>query len=106
MVVTEVLTAVGRGVNLGVAVFVGVGRGVFFAGEGEAVGVAVRVAVGDGGGPSDTVRVSSLKPGLGVAVDDDEEPPPVQLSRIAPKTNNTTGVTTSHLSHRVINIES
>ena len=93
-VVTDVLVAAGRGVKVGVGVlFFGV-----FAG--------VTVAVGDGGGPSDTVRVSSLKPGLGVAVDDDEELPPVQLRRIAPKTNNTTGVTTSHLSHRVINIES
>ena len=56
LVVTDVLMAVGRGVNSGVAVFVGVGRGVFFAGVCVAVGVGVRVAVGDGGGPSEMVR--------------------------------------------------
>jgi hypothetical protein len=96
--------AVGRGVNTGVDVFVGVGRGVFFAGVCVAVGVAVRVAVGDGGGPSEIVRAWSLKPGPEVVVEV-EELPPVQLRKIAPKTNNTTGETTSHLSHRDINIE-
>ena len=100
------LTAVGRGVNKGVGDFVGVGRGVFLAGVNEAVGVAVRVAVGDGGGPFEIVRAWSLKPGPVVVVVEVEELPPVQLRKIAPKTNNTTGETTSHLSHRDINIES
>ena len=44
LVVTDVLVAAGRGVNVGV--------GVFFFG----VCAGVTVAVGDGGGPSDTVR--------------------------------------------------
>jgi len=57
LVVTDVLRAVGRGVNLGVGVgFTGVGLGVFDAGVKVAVGVAVSVAVGDGGGPSDIAR--------------------------------------------------
>ena len=43
LVVTDVLVASGRGVNVGV--------GVFFLGVGPIV-----VAVGDGGGPSDIVR--------------------------------------------------
>jgi hypothetical protein len=43
---------------------------------------------------------SSEKPGPGVAVDVPPPPLPLQLSIIAPKTNNTTGATTSHLSHR------
>ncbi len=93
LVVTDVLVAAGRGVNVGVGViFLGVLEGVM-------------VPVGDGGGPSDMVRDSSLKPGLGVAVAVVEPLPPLQLRKIAPKTNNTTGETTSHLSHRDINIE-
>ena len=94
LVNTEVLVAAGRGVNVGV--------GVFFLGVVEAVGVGIC----GGGDPSDIVRDLSLKPGLGVAVALVEPLPPVQLRKIAPETNNTTGETTSHLSHRDINIES
>ena len=82
---TFVLVAAGRGVNVGVAL------GVF-------VGDAEEVKVGVAGGPFAIVMEVSEKPGLGVAVDVPLLPPP-QLSRIAPKTNNPTGVTTSHLSH-------
>lgn len=86
---TVVLVAAGRGVNVGVilGVFVGVADG---SGEAVKVGVA--------GGPFAIVMESSEKPGVGDAV---EVPllPPLQLSRTAPKTNNTTGAATSHLSH-------
>src|ERR1019366_348846 len=75
-----VLVAAGRGVNVGVTV----GLGVLL----------------EGGGPSAIVMESSEKPGPGVAVDVPPPPLPLQLSIIAPKTNNTTGATTSHLSHR------
>ena len=87
------LVAAGRGVKVGV--------GVFFFGVVE----GVVLFVGDGGGPFEIFRAWSLKPGPVVVVEV-EELPPVQLRKIAPKTNNTTGETTSHLSHRDINIES
>jgi hypothetical protein len=86
-----VLVAAGRGVNVGVGIL-GVFVGVFDdIGDGVNVGVA--------GGPFAIVIDCSEKPGALVAVG---VPllPPLQLRRIAPKTNNTTGVTTSHLSHR------
>jgi hypothetical protein len=77
----------GRGVKVGVIL-------------GDLVGVADAFGVaGVGGGPLAIVIESSPKLG--------PEPvvvplllPPVQLNRIAPKTNKTTGVITSHLSHR------
>jgi hypothetical protein len=98
-VVTDVLVAAGRGVNVGV--------GVFFLGVrvGVALGSGVGTNVGDGGGPSEMVKDSSEKPAVGVGVAADEPLPPEQLRKIAPKTNNTTGEITSHLSHRDINIE-
>jgi hypothetical protein len=89
--------AVGRAVNVGVVDGVGffVWVGVV---DGAAVMVGVKVAVG--GGPSAITIASSEKPGAGVMAG----PPPllllVQLSTIAPSTNNKTGATTSHLSHR------
>jgi len=90
MLTILVLVAAGRGVKVGVAVFVGLG--VF-------VGGGVGVKVGEGGAPVEIVMESSEKPGVAVAVLVPLLPPP-QLSRIAPKTNNTTGATTSNLSHR------
>ena len=84
-----VLVAAGRGVNVGVTVGLGV-----------LLEVEVAENVGEGGGPSAIVMESSEKPGPGVAVDVPPPPLPLQLSIIAPKTNNTTGATTSHLSHR------
>lgn len=97
--------AVGRAVNVGVTLGVVVGVG-FFVMVGvldvEAVGVpvAVGVKVAVGGAPSAITMASSEKPGAGVMTG----PPPllllVQLSTIAPSTNNKTGATTSHLSHR------
>ena len=97
--------AVGRGVNVGVILGVGVfvGFGVFLGVpdvEAVAVAVAVGVNVAVGGGPSAITMDSSEKPGAGVMTGPPPLLPPVQLSRIAPKTNNTTGATTSHLSHR------
>jgi hypothetical protein len=83
-----VLVAAGRGVNVGVTVGLGV-----------LLEVEVAENVGEGGAPSAIVMDSSEKPGPEVAVDV-PPPPPLQLSIIAPKTNNTTGATTSHLSHR------
>jgi hypothetical protein len=77
-------------------------------GTGVAVGVTLAaglgVGVGDGGGPLATVIDSRAKPGDG---DGTAPEPPllVQLSSNAPKTNNTTGETTSHLSHHEIGIE-
>jgi hypothetical protein len=88
---TVVLVAAGRGVNVGVGVFPRIG--VFVAdGFGEGVNVAV------GAGPFAIVMETSEKPGLGVGV---ALPPPplLQLITIAPKTNNATGATASHLSH-------
>jgi hypothetical protein len=89
-----VLVDAGRGVNVGVGTLgVAVGFGV----GGVAVDVGVKLGVA--GGPFAIVIASSENPGDLVAVG----PPlllPPQLRRIAPKTNNTTGVTTSHLSHR------
>ena len=79
---TQVVVAAGRGVNVGVVLGVGVGG---------------KVAVA--GGPCAIVMALSVKPGPEVAVGAPLLPPP-QLRRIAPNTNNTTGVTTSHLSHR------
>jgi len=102
VVATQVVVAGGRGVNVGVilGVLVAVGEGVFvFVVDEVLVGVAEGVNEGVAGGPSAIVMAWSEKPGPGVA----EVPlllPPPQLSRIAPKTNNTTGATTSHLSHR------
>jgi hypothetical protein len=98
-----VVVAAGRGVNVGVGVFgvavgFGVGLGVLVD-EAVAVAVAVGVKLGVAGGPFAIVIAASEKPGALVGVG----PPPLlppQLRRIAPKTNNTTGVTTSHLSHR------
>ena len=86
----DVLVADARGVNVGVTVFLGVG---------DFVGAGVIDGVGEGGAPVEITIASSAKPGVGLAV---EVPLPLllQLSRIAPKTNNTTGPTTSHLSHR------
>src|ERR1700685_1713104 len=79
----------GRGVSVGEGGFVGTGVG----------GVGVKEGVGDGGAPLEITMDWSEKPGLGVG--DDVLPPlPAQLSRIAPKTNNKTGATTRHLSHR------
>jgi hypothetical protein len=99
--------AVARGVNVGevvtVGTFVGVGFGVFLGvPDVEAVGVAVTVGVNVavGGGPFAITMDSSEKPGAGVMTGPPPLLPPVQLSRIAPKPNNTTGATTSHLSHR------
>jgi hypothetical protein len=89
--------AVGRAVNVGVVDGVG-----FFVWVGVLDGAAVMVGVkvGVGGGPSAITMASSEKPGAGVMAG----PPPllllVQLSTIAPRTNNKTGATTSHLSHR------
>ena len=85
-----VLVAAGRGVNVGVTV-IGV-----LVGDFVPAGVAVKVGVA--GGPFAIVMIVSAKPGPGVGVA--PPPPPPQLSIIAPKTNNTTGATTSHLSHR------
>ncbi|MFZ0246887.1 hypothetical protein [Candidatus Binatus sp.] len=84
---TLVLVAAGRGVNVadGVA-------------AGDLLEVGVGVNVGEAGGPFAIVMDSSAKPGAGVG--EEPPPPPPQLSIIAPKTNNTTGATTSHLSHR------
>jgi len=83
-----VLVAAGRGVNVGVT-----GTGVCV---GDPTGVGVNVGVA--GGPFAIVMEVSAKPGPGGGVA--PPPPPPQLSIIAPKTNNTTGATTSHLSHR------
>jgi hypothetical protein len=97
-----VLVAAGLGVSVGVidgvGFFVGVGFGVLDD-KGDGVPVAVAVKVGVDGGPFLSVIACSEKPGALVAVAVPLLPPP-QLRRIAPKTNNTTGVTTSHLSHR------
>ncbi|HYL59609.1 MAG TPA: hypothetical protein VEU51_12110 [Candidatus Acidoferrales bacterium] len=78
-------------------------------GTGVAVGVILTVGlagvgVGDGGGPLATVIDVRAKPGEG---DGDAPDPPllVQLSVSAASTNNTTGETTSHLSHHEIDIE-
>jgi len=87
LVGTVVLVAAGRGVNVGV-----------FVGAGVTLLVEVGKNVGVGAGPLERVIVSSAKPGPEVVVV--LPPPPPQLSMIAPKTNNTTGATTSHLSHR------
>ena len=97
-----VLLAVARGVNVGVIVLVNVGFGVFLGVAFDAVGVAVSVAVnvGEGGLPVEITIASSEKPGALVGVGPPLPLPPPQLRRIAPRTNNTTGVTTSHLSHR------
>ena len=68
----------------------------------DAVGVAVVVGVnvGEGGPPVEITIASSEKPGVLVNVALPPPPLPPQLRRIDPSTNNTTGVTTSHLSHR------
>jgi hypothetical protein len=89
--------AVARAVNVGVAEGVG-----FFVWVGVLDGAAVMVGVkvGVGGAPAAITMPSSEKPGAGVMTG----PPPllllVQLSAIAPNTNNKTGATTSHLIHR------
>jgi hypothetical protein len=80
----------GRGVSVGVTVGVIVCLG---------VGVAEGMGVGEGGAPVEITMDSRAKPGLGVG-DAALLPLPEQLSRIAPNTNNKTGATTSHLSHR------
>lgn len=85
---TLVLVAAGRGVN------VGVGRLGVCVGDPTGAGVNV----GETGGPFAIVMESRAKPGPGVG--EGPPPPPPQLSIIAPKTNNTAGATTSHLSHR------
>jgi hypothetical protein len=79
----------GRGVSVGEGVLPGVGVG----------GVGVKEGVGEGGAPVEITMDWSEKPGLGVGVGA-LLLLPEQLSRIAPKTNNKTGATTSHLSHR------
>jgi hypothetical protein len=81
-----VLVADARGVNVGVTVLF--------------LGVGVTVAVGEGGAPVEITIAMIAKPGVALAVAVPLLLPPPQLSRIAPKTNNRTGVTTSHLSHR------
>src|SRR6202050_3444964 len=63
------------------------------------VGLADGGGVGEGGAPVEITMDWSEKPGLGVGVGA-LLLLPEQLSRIAPKTNNKTGATTSHLSHR------
>jgi hypothetical protein len=73
------------GVNVGLGVALGV-----------LVGVDEKVAVA--GGPSWIDREIRPKPGVVVAVGDPPPLPP-QLS-IPPKASNTTGATTSNLSHR------
>jgi len=90
-----VLVAAALGVNVGVTVGLGV-----FVGFGviDEVAVAVAEAVGEGGISIEIA--ASAKPGVALAVAVPLLLPPPQLSRIAPKTNNRTGVTTSHLSHR------
>ena len=93
-----VLVAAGRGVSVGVIVLVKVGFGVRL-GVPDPVGVGDGVKVGAGGEPVEIVIACSEKPGALVGVGPPLLPPP-QLRRIAPKTKNTTGVTTSHLSHR------
>jgi hypothetical protein len=85
-----VLVAAGRGVNVGV---------IFGVLVGVVEGAGVGVNVGVGGAPFAIVMDWSVNPGDGVA-EVLPPPPPPQLSRIAPNTNNTTGATTSHLSHR------
>ena len=89
---TQVVVAAGRGVNVGVGVLVGFGVCV-------AEGFGVGVNVGETGAPDEITIASSEKPGPGVG-EVPELPPLLQLSIIAPKTNNRTGATTSHLSHR------
>jgi hypothetical protein len=73
------------GVNVGLGVALGV-----------LVGVAEKVAVA--GGPSWIDSAIKPKPGLAAGVGDPPLLPP-QLS-IPPKASNTTGATTSNLSHR------
>ncbi|HEV2171362.1 MAG TPA: hypothetical protein VGR40_10460 [Candidatus Binatus sp.] len=101
---TLVVVPVGPGVSVGLTfgVLVGVGLTVrlgLTVGVIVAVAVAVAVKVGVGGGPFDSVIASSAKPGPAVGAG---APPllPPQLSITAPLTNNRTGATTSHLSHR------
>jgi len=91
MLTMFVLVAAAPGVNVGVAVALGVLPDV-------GLGVGVADAVGEGG--TSIVRAARPKPGVLVAVGLAVLLPPVQLNRIAPKTNPKTGVTTSHLSHR------
>jgi hypothetical protein len=81
-----VLVADARGVNVGVTL--------------GCLGVGVNVAVGEGGAPVEITMALSAKPGVVLGVGLPLLLLPPQLSRIAPKTNNRTGVTTSHLSHR------
>jgi hypothetical protein len=88
VVATQVVVAAGRGVKVAVGVFLGV---LLEVGVGSNVGV--------GSGPSEIVIEVSESPGVGVAVAL-LPPPPLQLSKIAPKTRSTTGATTSQLSHR------
>jgi hypothetical protein len=84
---TMVPVEAGRGVKVGVIL-------------GDLVGVADGAGVaGVGGGPFEIVMASSAKSGPELVVVP-LLPPLVQLRRIAPKTNKTTGVITSHLSHR------
>jgi hypothetical protein len=67
--------------------------------------VKVGPIVGVGGGPFSIVKARIENPVVGDAVAVELPPPPEQLKKLAAKTNNTTGATTSHLSHRDINIE-
>lgn len=94
---TDVLVDAGRGVSVGV--------GVRFVGEGVGLALEVGTNVGVGAGPSEMVKTLSGSPGFGVGVATADPLPPEQLRKIAPKTNNTTGEITSHLSHRDINIK-
>ena len=87
-----VLVAAGRGVNVGVGAL-GVLVGVF-----EVVGDGVKVGVA--GEPFERVIASREKPAVRVGVGAVLLLLPPQLRRITPRTNNTTGATTSHLSHR------
>ena len=93
-----VRVAVGVGVALRLPL--GVAVGVF-------VGLIVKVGpiVGVGGGPFWSVNARIENPEVGDAVAVELPPPPEQLKKLAAKTNTTTGATTSHLSHRDINIE-
>ena len=95
-VAVSVRVAVGVALKLplGLAVRVGVG-----------LTVNVGPIVGVGAGPFWIVKARIENPEVGDAVAVELPPPPEQLKKLAAKTNNTTGATTSHLSHRDINIE-
>ena len=95
-----VCVRVAVGVGVRVRLPLGLAVGVF-------VGLIVNVGpiVGVGAGPFWIVKARIENPEVGDAVAVELPPPPEQLKKLAAKTNNTTGATTSHLSHRDINIE-